>query len=51
MEADKAARTKGTYLSAQCHRLVAQRERKRALIAVVHSLLVITYHLPQCREP
>ena len=40
-----AARTKGTYLQAQYHRLAARRGAKRALVAVAHSLLVIIYHL------
>lgn len=49
--AQAAARTKGTYLSAQYHRLAARRGRKRALVAVAHSLLVIAFHLLQRREP
>lgn len=40
-----ASRTKGTYLAAQYHRLAARRGRKRALVAVAHSILVIAYHL------
>ncbi len=40
-----AARTKGTYLSAQYHRLAARRGAKRALVAVAHTLLVIVYHV------
>ncbi len=40
-----AARTKGTYLSAQYHRLAARRGAKRALVAVAHTLLVIVYHM------
>ena len=40
-----ASRTKHTYLAAQCQRLAARRGRKRALVAVGHSILVIAYHL------
>ena len=38
-----ASRTVGTYFSAQYHRLAARRGRKRAIIAVAHSLLMILY--------
>jgi transposase len=40
-----AARTKNSYLSAQYRRLAPRRGKKRALIAVGHSLLVIFYHM------
>jgi len=40
-----AARTKNTYVAAQFRRLAAKRGRKRAIVAVGHSLLVIGYHL------
>ena len=40
-----AARTKNTYLSVQFRRLAAKRGKKRAIIAVAHSILVIAYHL------
>ncbi len=40
-----ASRAKGTYLSAQYHRLAARRGAKRALVAVAHTLLVIIYHV------
>lgn len=43
--AQAASRTKNTYLAALYHRLAARRGRKRALIAVAHSILVIAYHL------
>jgi transposase len=43
--AQAAARTRHSYLAAQCRRLSARRGRKRALLAVGHSILVITYHL------
>jgi transposase len=40
-----ASRTKGSYLGAQYRRLAGRRGKKRALMAVAHSLLVIFYHL------
>jgi len=43
--ARSAARTKGTYLSAQYHRLAARRGDKRAILAVAHTILVTIYHL------
>ena len=40
-----AGRTKESYLGAQYRRLAPRRGKKRALIAVGHSLLVIIYHM------
>jgi transposase len=40
-----AGRTKNSYLGAQYRRLAPRRGKKRALIAVGHSLLVIFYHM------
>jgi transposase len=40
-----AGRTKHSYLGAQYRRLAARRGKKRALVAVGHSLLVIFYHM------
>jgi transposase len=40
-----AAQTKGSYLSAMYRRLAARRGRKRALMAVGHTLLRIIYHV------
>jgi transposase len=40
-----AGRTKKSYLGAQYRRLAARRGKKRALLAVGHSLLVIFYHM------
>lgn len=40
-----AVRTKDSYLTAQYHRLAARRGKKRAAIAVAHSILVIAYHI------
>jgi transposase len=46
-----STRTKDTYLSAHFRRLSVRRGRKRALIAVSHSLLVIIYHVLTRRTP
>jgi transposase len=43
--AHAAALTSNTYLSAQYHRLAGRRGKKKAMIAVAHSILVIIYHL------
>jgi transposase len=43
--AKAAARTKGTYLSAQYHRLRGRRGPGKATMAVAHSVLVIVYHV------
>ncbi len=39
------------YLAAQYRRIAARRGKKRALVAVAHSILVIAYHIIQRREP
>jgi transposase len=44
-----ASRTKNSYLASQYRRLAGRRGRKRALIAVGHSLLVILYHMLKAR--
>jgi transposase len=49
--AHAAAHTKNTYLAAQYHRLAGRRGKKKAIIAVEHSILVIAYHLIQRHEP
>src|SRR5213082_914646 len=40
-----ASHTKNTYLASQYRRLAGRRGRKRALVAVGHSILVIFYHM------
>ena len=40
-----ASHTKDTYLAAQYRRLAARRGKKRALVALGHTLLVVMYHL------
>jgi len=48
--AHTAAHSKDTYLAAQYHRLAARRGKKRAVIAVAHSILVILYHMLRQRQ-
>jgi transposase len=48
--AHAAAHTKNTYLSTQYHRLAARRGKKKAMIAVGHSILVIVYHMATATE-
>lgn len=40
-----------TYLAAQLRRISARRGKKRAAVAVAHSILVIVYHLISRQEP
>jgi transposase len=47
--AHAAGRSRKTYLGAQYRRLAPRRGRKRAAVAVAHSILVIAYHL--LRDP
>jgi transposase len=49
--AHAAGRTKGTYLAAQYWRLSGRRGKKRAAVAVGHSILVIAYHLLERSQP
>jgi transposase len=46
-----AARTKDTYLSAQYRHIAARRGRRRALVALAHTLLTIVYYVLQRQEP
>ena len=46
-----AARTKSTYLSSQYHRLAPRRGKKKAIVAIAHSLLVIVYHILKYKAP
>lgn len=43
--AHAASHARDTHLAAQFHRLAARRGKKRAAVAVAHSILVIAYHL------
>ena len=42
---------KNNYLAAQYHRLAGRRGQKKAIVAVAHSILVITYHMIKRKEP
>jgi transposase len=46
-----AVRTKGTFLKARYHRLAARRGKKRAIVAVAHSMLVSAWHMLTSRQP
>jgi transposase len=46
-----AMRTKDTYLSAQGRRLTQRRGKKRAVVAVAHTILIIAYHILQRQQP
>lgn len=49
--ANAAARSKGTYLSSQYARLKGRRGHKKAIGAVAHSILVISYFVLARRRP
>lgn len=49
--AHAASHTKNTYLSAQYRRLAARRGKKKAIVALEHTILVIAYHLIKRQEP
>jgi transposase len=49
--AQGAMRTKDTYLSAQGRRLTHRRGKKRAVVAVAHSMLIIAYYVLQRQQP
>jgi transposase len=49
--APAAARTKGTYLSALYYRLAARRGKKRASMAVAHSMVVSVFPLLSRNQP
>lgn len=46
-----ASKTKDTYLAAQYRRIAARRGKKRALVALGHTVLVIVYHILTRRQP
>ena len=49
--AHAASRVKNTYLHAQFHRLAGRRGKKKAIIAVAHSILIMAYHMIKDKEP
>ncbi|MBW1690463.1 MAG: IS110 family transposase [Deltaproteobacteria bacterium] len=46
-----ASRTKNTYLSSQYHRLAPRRGKKKASVAVAHSITVIVYYVMKELRP
>jgi transposase len=46
-----AVRTQDTFLKARYHRLAGRRGKKRAIVAVAHSMLVSAYHMLTHRQP
>jgi transposase len=46
-----ATRTKGTFLKARYHRLASRRGKKRAIVAVAHSMLVSAWHMLTYQQP
>jgi transposase len=46
-----AAKTKQTYLAAQYQRIAARRGKKRALMALGHTILIIVYDLLTRKQP
>jgi transposase len=40
-----ASRTKNTYLAAQYHHLIVRKGKKRTIVAVAHTMLVMAYHM------
>ncbi len=49
--AQAAGRTKSTYVGAQYRRLLPRKGKKRAVVAVAHTLLVMAYYVLTRREP
>ena len=46
-----ASKTRDTYLAAQYRRIAARRGKKRALVALGHTILVIIYHILTRHQP
>lgn len=46
-----AVRVKDSFLKARYHRLAARRGKKRAIVAVAHSMLVSAWHMLISRQP
>jgi transposase len=46
-----ASRTKDTYLAAQYHRLIGRKGKKKTIVAVAHTLLIIAYYVAQRQRP
>lgn len=46
-----ASHSKNTYLSAQFRRLAARKGKKRAIVAVAHTILIILFHMLKSQQP
>jgi len=46
-----AIRTKNTFLKSRYHRLAARRGKRRAIVAIAHSILVSAWHMLTYRQP
>ena len=46
-----ASRKKGSYFRSQFRRLAARRGKKRAVVAVAHSILIVIYHVMKHKVP
>ena len=46
-----ATRVKDTFLKSKYHRLAARRGKKRAIVAVAHSMLISAWHMLTYRQP
>ena len=46
-----ASRTQGTFLKARYHGLAARRGKKRAIVAIAHSMLVSAWHILTYQQP
>jgi transposase len=46
-----ASRTKNTYLSAKYRKMASRISKKKALIALAHTMLVSIYHMIRKKEP
>jgi hypothetical protein len=46
-----ASRAKETYLQARYQRLVSRRGKKRAILAIAHTILIMAYHIIKERCP
>jgi transposase len=42
-----ASRTKNTYLAAQYHHLIVRKGKKKTIVAVAHTMLIIAYYMAQ----
>lgn len=46
-----ASRTKNTYLAAQYHRLIPSKGKKKTIVAVAHTLLIMAYYIAKRQCP